>query len=51
MQYDPNTDPALKGTFDEFKIVNTAIDEAVEQLLNEATEKVLKELICVVKTL
>jgi hypothetical protein len=41
--YDPDTDLALKGTFDEFKIVNTEIDEAVEQLLNEAAEKVLKE--------
>jgi hypothetical protein len=41
--YDPNIDPALKGTFDKFKIVNAAIDEAVEKLLNEATEKVLKE--------
>ena len=41
--YDPDTDPALKGTFDEFKIVNARIDEAVEKLLNEAEEKVVKE--------
>jgi hypothetical protein len=41
--YDPDTDPALKGTFDEFKIVNVAIDEAVEKLLNEAAERVPKE--------
>jgi hypothetical protein len=33
----------LKGAFDEFKIVNTAIDEAVEKLQNKAAEKVLKE--------
>jgi hypothetical protein len=39
VQYDPDTDPALKGTFDEFKIVNATIDESVEQLLNEAAEK------------
>jgi hypothetical protein len=39
----PGTDPALKGTFDEFKIVKAAIDEATERLLNEAVEKALKE--------
>jgi hypothetical protein len=41
--YDPDTNPALKGTFDEFIIVNAAIDEVVEKFLNEAAEKVLKE--------
>jgi hypothetical protein len=41
--YDPDTDPALKGTFYEIKIVNAAIDEAIEKLLNEAAETVLKE--------
>jgi hypothetical protein len=32
-----------KGNLDEFKIVNTAIDEVVDKLLNEAAEKVMKE--------
>jgi hypothetical protein len=41
--YDPDTYPALKCTFDEIKIVNGAIDEAVEKLLNETAERVLKE--------
>ena len=41
--YDPDTDLALKGTFDEIKIVNAAIDEVVDKLLNEAIEGVLKE--------
>jgi hypothetical protein len=41
--YDPDTDPSLKGAFDEFEIVNTATDEADEKLLNRAGEKVLKE--------
>jgi hypothetical protein len=41
--YDPNTDPDLKGTFDEFKIVNAAIDEVVDKLLIKAAERVLKE--------
>jgi hypothetical protein len=41
--YNPDTDPALKGTLDEIKIVNAAIDEVVEKLLNEAAERVQKE--------
>jgi hypothetical protein len=41
--YDPKVDPALKGILDEFKIVNAAIDETVDKLLNEAAEKVLIE--------
>jgi hypothetical protein len=41
--YNPNADPALKGTLDESRITNAAIDEAVDRLLNEATERVLKE--------
>jgi hypothetical protein len=42
-QYDPKVDPSLKGILDEFKVVNAAIDEAVNTLLNEVAEKVLKE--------
>ena len=34
---------ALKEIFAEFKVVHVVIDEAVETLLNEAVEKVLKE--------
>jgi hypothetical protein len=41
--YDPKADPSLKGILDEFRVVNAAIDEVVNTLLNEATEKVLKE--------
>jgi hypothetical protein len=41
--YDHDTDPALKGTFDEIKIVNATVDEAVEKHLNKAAERVLKE--------
>ena len=41
--YDPEADPALRGILDEFKILNAAIDEVVDKLLNEAAEKVLKE--------
>ena len=41
--YDPEADPALRGIHDEVKVVNAAIDEDVNTLLNEAVEKVLKE--------
>jgi hypothetical protein len=41
--YNVEDDPALKEIFSEFKVVHAAIDEAIETLLNEATEKVLKE--------
>jgi hypothetical protein len=42
-QYDPKADPSLKRILDEFRVVNAVIDEVVNTLLNEATEKVLKE--------
>jgi hypothetical protein len=41
--YNSDTDLALKVTLDEIRIANTTIDEAVERLLNEAAERVLKE--------
>jgi hypothetical protein len=33
----------MKGALDMIKIANEAIDEAVDKLLNEAADKVLKE--------
>jgi hypothetical protein len=33
----------LKGTLDVIRIANEAVDEAVNRLLNEAAEKILKE--------
>ena len=41
--YDPETDPFVKGTLDMVRNANEAIDEAVDKLLNEAADKVLKE--------
>jgi hypothetical protein len=41
--YNPEADPSLKGALDIIRIANEAIDEAVNKLLEEATEKVLKE--------
>jgi hypothetical protein len=41
--YDPEADPAMKEALDMIKIANEAVDEAIDRLLNEAAEKVLKE--------
>jgi hypothetical protein len=41
--YNPEADPALKEALETIKITNEAVGEAVNRLLNEATEKVLKE--------
>jgi hypothetical protein len=41
--YDPETDPSVKEALDIIKIANEAIDEAIDKLLNEAADKVLKE--------
>jgi hypothetical protein len=41
--YDPEADPTMKEALDIIKIANEAVDEAVNRLLNEAAEKVLKE--------
>jgi hypothetical protein len=37
--YDLEADLALRGILDEFKIVNVAIDEVVDKLLNEAAKR------------
>jgi hypothetical protein len=41
--YDPETNPSLKGVLDIIRIANEAVDEAIDRLLNEAIDKVLKE--------
>jgi hypothetical protein len=41
--YNGENDPMLKEILAEFKVVHEAIDKAVETVLNEAVEKVLKE--------
>ena len=41
--YDPEADPAMKEALGTIRNANEAIDEAVNRLLNEAAEKVLKE--------
>jgi hypothetical protein len=40
--YDPEVDPALKDALDVIRIANKAVDEAVNKLLTEAADKILK---------
>ena len=41
--YDLKADPAMKAALETIRIAEEAIDEAVNKLLNEAAEKILKE--------
>jgi hypothetical protein len=41
--YNPEADPATKEALEMIRIDNEAVDEAVNKLLNEAAEKILKE--------
>jgi hypothetical protein len=40
--YDPQTDPVMKLALDVMSVANSIVDEVVDRLLNEATEKILK---------
>jgi hypothetical protein len=41
--YNPEADPSLKGALEIIRIANKAVDKVVNRLLDEATDKVLKE--------
>jgi hypothetical protein len=41
--YDPEADLALKAALETIRIAKEAVDEAVNKLLNEAADKILKE--------
>jgi hypothetical protein len=41
--YNPLADPVMKEALDIMSIANSIVDEVVDKLLNEATEKILKE--------
>jgi hypothetical protein len=41
--YNPLADPVMKEALDIMTVANSIIDEVVDKLLNEATEKILKE--------
>ena len=39
----PLADPVMKEALDIMSVANSIVDEVIDRLLNEATEKVLKE--------
>jgi hypothetical protein len=41
--YDSEADPSLKGALDIIRIANEVVGEAINRMLNEAIDKVLKE--------
>jgi hypothetical protein len=41
--YNPEANPSVKEALDIIKIANYTIDEAVDKLLNEDADKVLRE--------
>jgi hypothetical protein len=41
--YDPQVDPVIKEALDVMSVANSIVDEVVNKLLNEATEKILKK--------
>jgi hypothetical protein len=41
--YDPEADPATSEALETIRIVEEAVEEVVNRLLNEAAEKILKE--------
>jgi hypothetical protein len=41
--YEPQADPVMKEALDVMSVANSIVDEVVDRLLNEATEKILKE--------
>jgi hypothetical protein len=41
--YNPLAEPVMKEALDIMSIANSIVDEVVDKLLNEATEKILKE--------
>jgi hypothetical protein len=41
--YDLEADPAMKEALETIRIANDAVNEAINRLLNEAVEKILKE--------
>jgi hypothetical protein len=41
--YNPLADPEMKEALNVMSLANSIIDEVVDKLLNEATEKILRE--------
>jgi hypothetical protein len=40
--YNPEADPIMKEALDVMKIANKVVDEVINKLLHEATERILK---------
>jgi hypothetical protein len=41
--YGPRVDPVMKKALNVMSVANSIVDEVIDRLLNEATEKILKE--------
>jgi hypothetical protein len=41
--FNPEADPVMRKALDVMKVANTIVDEAIDRLLNEAAEIILKE--------
>jgi hypothetical protein len=41
--YNPKVDPALKGALDVIRMANEPVDKAMNRLLKDAADKILKE--------
>jgi hypothetical protein len=41
--YDPEADPAMRAALETIRVAEEAVDEAINRLINEAAEKILKE--------
>jgi hypothetical protein len=41
--YNPLADPNMKEALDVISVANSIVDEVVDKVLNEATEKILRE--------
>jgi hypothetical protein len=41
--YDLQADPVMKEALDVMSVANSIVDEVVDRLLNEVTEKILRE--------
>jgi hypothetical protein len=41
--YDPEANPAMRAALETIRVAEEAVDEAINRLINEAAEKILKE--------
>jgi hypothetical protein len=41
--YNPEANPAMRAALETIRVAEEAVDEAINRLINEAAEKILKE--------